>query len=125
MNLSILLDEEYYAPGDMLSGTLAWFCDKVPDNLIVELHWRTSGRGTTDKGLVHKEKFPCSAKKGDQPFSFRIPPECPQTYRGRLVSITNFLKLRADIPWGRDPKTEVEVVISRTGEPICPMAEVE
>jgi hypothetical protein len=119
MNITILPDAETYAPGEILSGTVAWFCDKAPQNIIIELLWETSGRGTKDSEVVYSEKIPCSSEKGEAQFSFQIP-NCPPSYRGKLVSISYQLKASADIKWAIDPKSQVDLIISKTGEAYRP-----
>ncbi len=121
MSITVLPDSEVYAPGETLSGAVAWFCDKAPQYIIIELLWETSGRGTQDSQVIYSEKIPCSSEKGEAQFSFTIPADCPQSYRGKLVSIAYKLKASADIKWAIDPKSIVDLIISKIGEQISPL----
>ena len=121
--LQILLDRESAAPGETVTGSVSWYCSKQPKQIIVQLNWRTEGRGSTDKGTAVEERILCSSEKGNAGFSLRVPDNCHSSYRGVLVSIVWSVKCIADISWKIDPKESVPLVISSTGEPFTPPPE--
>ena len=80
-------DHESYRPGDLVTGQVMWFCSKVPSSITIDLVWKTSGRGSTDKKKVNSIKVPCSTQKGESRFELGIPQNVPASYSGSLVSI--------------------------------------
>ena len=121
--IQIECDQEVYKPGETVTGTVMWFCSKVPTAIKIELKWQTSGRGTTDKGKANSVSIPCSTAKGDTSFEIKIPADCRSSYSGSLVSLLWSLDCFADISWAIDPKNTQRIVISKTGSPLAPPEE--
>ena len=116
----IYSEKSSYVPGEKINGEVKWSCKKAPEQIILSLEWRTTGRGTSDSETVYKEKIPCSGEEGQVNFSIKAPYNYPPSYRGRLISILWRIKATADISWARDPKTHLDVVISKSGEAYTP-----
>jgi hypothetical protein len=121
--LTIECEQECYAPGDTIQGTVSWSCSKVPASIKVELKWSTSGRGTTDSGIGTSIEIMTSKSSGSSSFSLDIPKNCPPSYRGSLISILWNVCALADISWAKDPKAQKSLIISNSGEAISPLQE--
>jgi len=109
-------EKDIYSPGEVILGMVSWDCKKTPSNILISLNWRTEGRGTTDKGCTSSEELLCSSSSGKSRFELRVPANCPSTYRGKLVSLMWTVNARVDLSWARDPKSEYEIIVSKTGE---------
>lgn len=82
--------------------------------VVVEIGWRTSGRGDTDEGIVvtdtvHEGAIPPGGIDVD--FAADIP-NVPWTYQGELIKIGWFARGRIDRKLARDPKHECTFVVA-------------
>jgi hypothetical protein len=79
----------------------------------VEIGWRTSGRGDTDKAVVHTERL----HEGSIPpggmtleFTAELPP-VPCTYHGELIKINWFARARIDRALKLDPRDDTTFIV--------------
>lgn len=112
--------EHCYAVGGEVTGELIL---KSPDgqratNVAVELEWETSGRGTRDHKIVHKEilhegDIPALADM-QLPFKLLVPGEGPITYHGQLINVNWKITARIDIKWAIDQTEETRLSVLPT-----------
>lgn len=83
-----------FQPFDEIRGTLAWTLEKAPKSLELRLFWFTSGRGSSEAGLVEVKSLPATAQ-GTDSFSFQLPGS-PYSVSGSLVTLQWALELVAE-----------------------------
>jgi hypothetical protein len=93
---SIILETESAAfqPFDEIRGSLSWSLEKAPKTLQLRLFWFTSGRGTSEAGLVEMKSLPATVE-GTDSFSFPLPGS-PYSVSGSLITLTWALELVAE-----------------------------
>jgi hypothetical protein len=93
---SIILENESAAfqPFDEIRGSLSWSLEKAPKTLQLRLFWFTSGRGTSEAGLVEMKSLPVTVE-GTDSFSFPLPGS-PYSVSGSLITLTWALELVAE-----------------------------
>ena len=118
-DLSIELDnpDQLYKTGDSVRCTIHVSVDKTVncDGLTITNMWQTHGKGNQDSGTIATEElFRGEWQPGEYSYSclFEIK-EGPLTYRGHYINIDRYIKVRADIPWAIDPKTEIEYIVEK------------
>ena len=123
-DLSIELDrpDQHYKTGDTVSCTVTVSVDKTVncDGLTVTNLWQTHGKGNRDSAtLTSEELFQGEWQPGEYSYSFSFEiKEGPLTYRGHYINIDRYVKVRADIPWAIDPKTEIEYIVEKGSQPL-------
>ncbi|MFI4860875.1 MAG: hypothetical protein ACIAXF_09370 [Phycisphaerales bacterium JB063] len=75
-----------YRPGEVITGLMRWSLDEPPELIDVRLFWWTSGKGTSDSGLMGELKFEGLAASGEQAIVFDVP-SGPYSFSGKLVTI--------------------------------------
>jgi len=102
--IRLQLEQEEYAPGDLLVGA---FCldEQPPDLESVELSvlWQTEGKGDEDLDAIHHTAWNRSTDTlaslaNPQEFSVTLP-RSPWSYDGTLIKICWCVRVRAR--WGR------------------------
>jgi hypothetical protein len=83
-----------FQPFDEIRGTLDWTLEKAPKSLELRLFWFTSGRGTSEAGLVQTKSLPATVE-GTDSFSFPLPGS-PYSVSGSLVTVKWALELVAE-----------------------------
>lgn len=93
--LSITVNErkDLFAPGEIISGTVAWDLSESMPFLTLQLFWYTSGKGTRDHGIVEEKRIENPLVSGSEPFSFRLPRQ-PLSFSGTLISLHWVLELK-------------------------------
>jgi hypothetical protein len=69
--------------------------------------WETSGKGTTDLGVVHHVTLPEAAEHG---FDVQLP-LLPLTYVGTLIKVRWFVRVRTLVMLGDDLVTDAELEV--------------
>lgn len=114
--IQIQIDDRPVAPGGVLRGRIVARCEgqKAPRAVVVEAGWRTEGRGSRDQGDVLSQRLEPRGGHAeiDEPFEVPIPAAGPCSYDGDLLRIIWELRVRLDIPWGRDETTARPFVVS-------------
>lgn len=100
-----------FAPGDELTGTVAWRLPDDAERVDLRLHWRTEGKGTQDVEVVAEESWEAPGPRAERPYRFRFPPG-PWSFSGTLISLVWGLELVAE-PAGR--LALLEITVSPTG----------
>lgn len=95
------------APGKVLEGRVKARTEsgKAPRGLVVVAGWRTEGRGRRDAHdavTVRLDAGGGAEWPVDGEVRIPIPAEGPVSFDGELVRIVWELRIRLDIPWGRD-----------------------
>ena len=93
--LNIELNELSFKPGDELTGSVEWICDKAPQKMELRLFWFTRGKGTEDVGVVETVRFEQPQLNETRKFRLRLP-DSPYSFSGRLVSLIWALELVAE-----------------------------
>jgi hypothetical protein len=114
----IHLDREngVFLPGEIVTGEVIVKTGEAIDckDLTLERLWVTQGQGNAEHGELMKQslgagKWPAGSTER---FRFRAPvPAGPVSYAGTLVNVKWLLRARADIPWARDAKGEIEFTV--------------
>ncbi len=118
---SVELFEYTVSVGDTVKGALVVEVleDTTAHGVVIELLWRTHGRGKVDEVITDSLTLPAAAWSAGQPvrlpFSFTLPPSGPTTVRGTLVNVDWYVRARVDLAWARDPTAEVDCVVERQG----------
>lgn len=104
--IELQLQEGAVAPGEPLRGRLTGRTEsgKAPRAFVVEVGWRTEGRGKVDRHEVASVRLEPRGTRGeiDGQIEIPLPAGGPVSYDGDLVRIIWELRVRLDIPWGRD-----------------------
>lgn len=80
--------------------------------LVLQLTWRTDGRGDPDGAELEEVRIPASADgRIDGAWSVPIPATGPISYHGRLMAIGWTLTAKLDIRRRVDPDWSVDVVV--------------
>jgi len=117
-DLEIVIDQKdrRYQVGDRVSGLVGVTvnADCTCNGLTLTREWGTHGSGNRVSGGSDMQVlFTGEWKAGEQhfhPFEVTLP-RGPLTYRGHLLNVDWYLRVRADIPWAFDPKAEEEVLL--------------
>jgi hypothetical protein len=115
LRIEIDLESSHVRAGDVLRGRvrLASAGGTNARGVELEVGWRTRGRGDTDEKQVHAEQL----HGGDVPpggleLDFAAPlPAVPWTYRGDVIKIEWWCRVRIDRALARDPRREAEFVV--------------
>lgn len=117
--------------GAQLSGHIIWDPSHSGSEraraILVNLRWRTEGRGDRDSGVVQFLTIPFSAGPPPHvtrfPFRFTLPPDGPVTYHGYLIRVIWEIEARVDVSWTIDPKAAAPIiVVPRVAAPESPRA---
>lgn len=86
--LEIRLSREpaVYAPGETVSGTLYWECERAPRKIYCELRWETEGKADFEGHIADQIEESAPESAGSLSFAFRLPHE-PWSFRGKLVRV--------------------------------------
>ena len=111
--IDIQISQSRVEIGDQVEAQVSWQVDgRQPDGVVIEVGWRTEGRGTVNEGVVGKHTVEID---DDDAFSTpwktittTIPVEAPVSYDGDLIRIRWGVHVRLDIPWARDEKANEE-----------------
>ncbi|HIF51607.1 MAG TPA: hypothetical protein EYQ42_08810 [Thiotrichaceae bacterium] len=120
-DLSIELDrpDQLYKIGDTVRCTVYVSVDKnvTCDALTITNMWKTHGKGNRDKETITEEElFKGEWQAGEYNYSYSFElKEGPLTYHGHYINIDRYIKVRADIPWAIDPKSEIEYIVEKGG----------
>ena len=89
MSLSLQLDGggTLYRPKGKLSGSAQWQLEKEARAIEVRLIWFTQGKGTQDVEVVDRRRWETPVLMGQEKFEFTLP-EGPQSFSGKLISLT-------------------------------------
>jgi hypothetical protein len=91
--LQIVLDRTGgFAPGEELSGRVSWTADREPTDVELRLFWYTSGKGSSDLGIVEALRFDRPQRQDQRAFRFTLPKE-PYSFSGKLISLLWALEL--------------------------------
>jgi hypothetical protein len=84
--IGITLDRTTCRPGERLAGKAGWQLEEAPKKAKIRLFWQTSGKGTTDTGIVEERQIesPQAAQLVD--FTFDLP-SSPYSFEGRLITL--------------------------------------
>ncbi|MEL7061748.1 MAG: hypothetical protein AAGN46_17110 [Acidobacteriota bacterium] len=85
-SVQIDLEETLYEPGDEVAGRVIWD-GAQHEELVLSLLWYTSGKGTEDVEVTHKETVPNPRPSGELDFRFPLP-AFPWSFSGKLISLT-------------------------------------
>jgi len=84
-------------------------------HVFARLRWQTEGRGDRDEGVgIEQDLFQGKLQSGlSRTFSFHlVVPDQPWSYAGHYVSIVWALEVMIDLPWSRDLRERMPVVIA-------------
>ncbi len=95
LHLEITDGRDIYLPGDVIHGVAGWELEDAVDRVIVRLVWRTSGKGTADKGRADRVMFSSPALTDAQPFELVLPTG-PMSYAGPTLAINWTVELVVD-----------------------------
>lgn len=114
-DIELTLDRTAVEPGGTISGTARW--TGTPTTLVIELGWKTRGKGDKDEDTVLTKKIPVADRK-EARFEIDAPLQ-PFSFSGSLISLAYYVT--ASITGGTSVRAEVviapggtEVVLART-----------
>ncbi|OVE74319.1 hypothetical protein BVX93_00210 [bacterium B13(2017)] len=118
--IDISLDDKdkIFKSGDVVSGkvTISAIQEIKCNKIIVELIWKTHGRGNRDSEVVDRirdreSKITLTNHSTHTiDFSFNIP-NSPLTYHGHYLNIDYYIRVTLDIPWAIDPEESKEILV--------------
>lgn len=77
--------------------------------ILINLAWRTHGRGDRNSAIVQSLTIPFTAGPprtiAKFPFRLTLPPDGPVSYHGSLVQVIWEVRARVNLSWGIDPRT--------------------
>ena len=118
----IEIDTATVAPGDTLRGAVVVVVGDKPidgKGLTLTLGWKTDGKGTDHKETVASRTLGTGSLAEGQtarlPFAVPIPADAPLSYKGTIVEVNWQAVVAIDLPWARDVKTEIPVVVDLKG----------
>lgn len=80
--------------------------------VIVQVGWRTSGKGDRDESWTDHELRGEGTMQPGETLAFELPvPLGPVTYRGRIVKIDWAVRARVDRPWAFDARAEAPFTV--------------
>ncbi|BAM03164.1 hypothetical protein [Phycisphaera mikurensis] len=89
-----LAGRDRFAPGEEVAVAIGWELAKPPDEFVLELVWRTAGRGRTDTAAARRRVWRGGLPAaGAEVVAWRMPAG-PHTRDGKLVSIAWDFRLR-------------------------------
>ncbi len=136
--VEILLDKEYYVPGDEINGKLRvitdkeFECNRIVVSLVglVRASITTSGgkhshtyrerRGIVADEIVLSGPTRLSPGETDYEFQFTLPPEALGTFHGYRADVEYHIHGVVEIPWALDPKETKEVLVAPTVKRLMP-----
>lgn len=107
---------ERFTPGEVVHGSVRITPDGDLNcrHVYARLQWRTEGRGDEDKQVVaEQDLYQGELRAGmprQYPFGLRLPDQ-PWSYAGQLVRIVWEVEVTLDIPFARDPRAAVPIVM--------------
>lgn len=84
-----------FSPRETVMGEVSWQLDAPPKSVELRLLWRTSGRGSSDVGIVESTTFENPQATETRPFAFTLP-EGPYSFSGALITLRWALELVTD-----------------------------
>lgn len=84
-----------FSPRETVIGEVSWQLDAPPKSAELRLLWRTSGRGSSDVGIVESTAFENPQAAETRPFAFTLP-EGPYSFSGALITLRWGLELNID-----------------------------
>ncbi len=106
--MRLTLDRDRVEPGHVVRGTIR---DPGFGLFTLELYWETSGKGDSDRTVVHRAEL--SANNAHLPFAVQAP-LLPLTYNGTLIKIAWFVRVFSGAAGGaRDMALPFEIAPRR------------
>lgn len=96
-----------YAPGAKIEGRVEIHPDQTINcrQILVTCSWWTEGKGNRDEGIVRQETLTVSSIEAHEflkhEFAYQLPRQ-PWSYAGHLINIIWGVRVKIDIPMGRD-----------------------
>ncbi len=113
--LEISLGERLaFEPAEEVQVGVGWKLLEAATSIELRVVWNTSGKGTQDVEVVHRELFEFPSAEDSRRPTLRLPRE-PYSFSGRLVSVMWALELVA-LPSGAS--TRQEIVIAPGGQEV-------
>jgi hypothetical protein len=81
----------HFLPGEEISGTVTWQCDRPDDRVELRLLWFTQGKGDQDRNIVERLPLDAAAERGE--FRLRLPSDGPCSFSGKMVAVVWALEL--------------------------------
>lgn len=101
MSVRIELERRAHRPGDVVRGQVV--LDPPADGRTeLSVLWETSGKGTSDLGVLHHEVLPAG---GEHAFEVSLP-LLPLSYDGTLIKVTWLVRVRRLVTLGEDLVTD-------------------
>ncbi|HEX4954880.1 MAG TPA: hypothetical protein VF017_15930 [Thermoanaerobaculia bacterium] len=98
-----------FAPGDPVTGTVAWSLDEAPSEVELRLFWYTSGKGEQDVVVVDTARFDAPGHQDQRAFSLHLP-DGPLSFSGTLITLAWALELVVS-PGSLATRTELLVTV--------------
>jgi hypothetical protein len=95
IDLTLTDNKLAYLPGEAITGTLSWQCEKELEAIELRLCWKTSGKGSTDNGMADSLLLKQPQTHGNMPFELHFP-SGPYSFSGKLISISWYIEVVAD-----------------------------
>ena len=118
MAVTLTIDHRSLRPRESVEGSASWDVPWEPRRVTIALAWRTSGKGTVDRGVVI-EHAANLRRQGSERFRFDLP-RSPYSFSGRLVSLVWQVECRVEgehtLLRGEKASASVDFVLSPTGQ---------
>ncbi|MHA1909327.1 MAG: hypothetical protein ACW98Y_18665, partial [Candidatus Thorarchaeota archaeon] len=136
--IKLYVEKTQYKAGDTISGTVEVICDKnfgFNEMYVLfqcrEHTWVTKQVGKhshtyTEEHLHIAEKkeilLPGEMQSGEirVPFSFQLPVDCPNSYKGTRGHVEYTLEGKVEVSWARDPIHKIDLIVFGPSEVITP-----
>lgn len=117
-DIQIMFDrpERQFRSGELVTGKVNVRVNKDVNcrGLLISGYWKTHGRGNRDDGNYDETNVFSGEMQAGQSYEFPFEitaPSGPLTYRGKLINVDHYVRVRVDIPWAIDPKQEDEFIL--------------
>lgn len=123
-DVELVLDREdpTYRAGEPVTGSVRVTADEdLPDGkLVVQVQWRTHGRGNGSEGhpkriTLHRGGW-TDGEVTEHAFELPTPDDGPLSYTGKYLFVSWYVDARAELAWKRDPEATAELLLL-PGEP--------
>jgi len=112
--LNILVDKNNYHPREQIQGSLRWQLTKQPNEICLQVGWKTEGRGSQDNRVEYEKKIISDSHSGTEKFYCKLPPS-PYSFSGKLIELNWFIVAYTK---KGNIQTSTKIIVAPDGVPV-------